>query len=100
MAFVTENEDAMSKRLLTLRQIQAEKFPRSRSWIFDAMKEGSPKFPQPIGGCVPNLWEEDAIDKFVEDFVAAAKGRQASGQHRIAKASATLASRRAERRVA
>ncbi len=90
----------MSKRLLTLRQIQAEKFPRSRSWIFAAMKEGFPKFPQPIGGCTPNLWKEAAIDKFVEEFVAAAKGRQAIGQHRIAKASATLTSRRAERSAA
>jgi len=76
----------MAKRLLTLRQIQAEKFPRGRSWIFAAIARG--EFPKPIGGCVPNLWEEDVVDRFVEAFVAAAKGRQAEGQERVSKAAA------------
>lgn len=85
----------MAKRLLTLRQIQEQKFPRSRSWIFAEIAVG--RFPKPIGGCIPNLWEETVVDKFVEDFVAAAKRSQGSGERRIAKASAKLAGRRAER---
>lgn len=36
----------MSKRLITLRQIQAEKLPRSRSWIFAELKAG--RFPKPL----------------------------------------------------
>lgn len=76
----------MSKRLLTLRQIQAEKFPRSRSWVFAEMAAG--RFPKPIGGCVPHLWEEDAVDQYVEAFVEAAKQRAGSGRKRIAKAQA------------
>ena len=61
----------MTTRLMTLRQIRAEKFPRSRSWIYEKMAAG--KFPKPIGNCVPNLWEEDVIDQWIEAFVAAAK---------------------------
>lgn len=76
----------MAKRLLTLRQIQAEKFPRSRSWIFDEIRDG--RFPKPIGGCVPNLWDEADVDRFVEDFVAKAKEREGAGAKRVAKATA------------
>jgi len=67
----------MSKRLITLRQIQAEKFPRSRSWIFVELKAG--RFPRPLdtNGCGPNLWEEEAIDNWVANFVAKAKQRSA-----------------------
>lgn len=88
----------MAKRLLTLRQIQAEKYPRGRSTIYAEIAAG--RFPKPIGGCVPNLWEEDVVDEFVESFVAAAKGRQAEGQQRVSKAAAARAVRRGERRVA
>jgi predicted DNA-binding transcriptional regulator AlpA len=65
----------MSKRLITLRQIQAEKLPRSRSWIFAELKAG--KFPRPLdtNGCGPNLWEEYAIDTYVANFVAEANQR-------------------------
>lgn len=65
----------MSKRLITLRQIQAEKLPRSRSWIFAELKAG--RFPQPLDtdGCGPNLWEEDAVDSWVVNFVTEAKQR-------------------------
>jgi len=84
----------MSKRLLTLRQIQAEKFPRSRTWIFTAISQQ--RFPKPIGGCVPNLWEEDAVDRFVESFVAAAKERADAGARRVAKASVARTQRRQE----
>ena len=83
----------MAKRLLTLRQIQAEKFPRSRSWIFAEIAAG--RFPEPIGGCVPNLWEESTIDQFVEDFVAKAKEQRGSGERRVAKAAAERAKQRA-----
>ena len=65
----------MSKRLITLRQIQAEKLPRSRSWIFAEMK--ADRFPRPLdtNGCGPNLWEEAAIDTYVSNFVNEAKQR-------------------------
>lgn len=65
----------MSKRLITLRQIQAEKLPRSRSWIFAELKAA--RFPKPLdtGGCGPNLWEEDAIDNYVANFITEAKQR-------------------------
>ena len=59
----------MAKRLLTLRQIQAEKYPRGRSTIYAEIAAGH--FPKQIGGCVPNLWEEDVVDLFVEKFDAA-----------------------------
>jgi len=68
----------MSKRLITLRQIQAEKLPRSRSWIFAELKAG--RFPRPLdtNGCGPNLWEEDAVDNWVANFVTEAKQRAQS----------------------
>ena len=72
----------MAKRLMTLRQIQAEKFPRSRSWVFAEMARG--RFPKPIGGCVPHLWEEAVIDAYVEQFVKDAKERGDVGAQRIA----------------
>lgn len=84
----------MPQRLLTLRQIQAEKFPRSRSWIFAEIAAG--RFPKPIGGCIPNLWEADAVDRFVESFVAAAKERADAGARRVAKASVARTQRRQE----
>ena len=87
-------EDAMAKRLLTLRQIQEQKFPRSRSWIFADIAAG--RFPKPIGGCVPHLWEEDAIDQFLEAFVAQAKQRaRAAGETRKAAAARAMAAREA-----
>ena len=72
----------MAKRLMNLRQIQAEKFPRSRSWIFAEMAAG--RFPRPIGGCIPHLWEESTIDAYVEQFVKDAKQRGDIGSQRIA----------------
>lgn len=82
----------MSKRLLTLRQIQAEKFPRSRSWIFASIAAND--FPKPIGGCVPHLWEESIVDKWVEEFVAKAKGRESeAGETRKAAAARAMAAR-------
>lgn len=65
----------MSKRLITLRQIQAEKLPRSRSWVFAELKAG--RFPMPLdtAGKGPNLWEEDVVDAWVANFIAEAKGR-------------------------
>ena len=65
----------MSKRLITLRQIRAEKLPRSRSWILAELKAG--RFPRPLdtNGCGSNLWEEDVIDDWVVNFIAEAKQR-------------------------
>lgn len=61
----------MSKRLLTLRQIRAEKFARGRSWIYEAMRKG--EFPRPVGGVGPHLWLESDVDAFVEQYVARAQ---------------------------
>ena len=71
----------MTTRLITLRQIQAEKLPRSRSWIFAALKAG--RFPSPLdtGGCGPNLWEEDKVDAWLEEFVSKAKMRATDGNN-------------------
>lgn len=90
----------MSKRLITLRQIQAEKLPRSRSWIFAEVKDG--KFPQPLdtNGCGPNLWEEDAVDAYVANFVTKAKQRaqnSATAAARSTRAHQMVDARRARR---
>ena len=65
----------MSKRLITLRQIQAEKLLRSRSWYFAEIKAG--RFPSSLdtNGCRPHLWEEDVIDSWLANFIAEAKQR-------------------------
>ncbi len=65
----------MSTRLITLRQIQAEKMKRSRSWYFAEIKAG--RFPEPLdtNGCGPNLWEEPVVDEYFAQFVAKAKAR-------------------------
>jgi hypothetical protein len=65
----------MSKRLITLRQIQAEKLPRSRSWFFAELKAGRFISPLDTNGCGPNLWEEDAVDTYVANFITEAKQR-------------------------
>jgi predicted DNA-binding transcriptional regulator AlpA len=84
----------MAKRLLTLRQIQAEKFPRSRSWIFASI--AAHDFPKPIGGCVPHLWQEEDVDPWIEAFVAKAKAKeQGTGQARKAAAARATAARAA-----
>ncbi len=64
--------EVMSKRLITLRMIQEEKLPRSRSWIFAELKEG--RFPRPLdtNGCGPNLWEEETVDAWLGNFIAEA----------------------------
>jgi predicted DNA-binding transcriptional regulator AlpA len=73
---------------MSLKQIRAEKIDRSRSWIFNEIRNG--RFPKPIGGCIPNLWDEADIDRFVEDFVAKAKEREGAGAQRVAKATSKL----------
>lgn len=88
----------MAPRLMTLRQIQTEKFPRSRSWIFAEIAAG--RFPKPVGGCVPNLWEETVIDNFVASFIAAAKQHPADGNPRTEKATAARKQRREDRQAA
>lgn len=86
----------MAKRLINLQQIHDEKLPRSRSWIFQKIADG--EFPAPIGGTIPNLWDEAAVDEYVEKFVAEAKRRAAETGQRIEKAAkgrdAKLAARR------
>lgn len=60
-------------RLITLKQIQREKMPRSRSWLFAKIRSGD--FPKPLdlGGRGPNLWEESVVDSWLDSFIAAAK---------------------------
>lgn len=89
---VFQTEAGVAKRLISLKQIRAEKIDRSRSWIFAEIVAG--RFPKPVGGCVPHLWEEDVIDRYVDEFIAAAKQRSAVGEQRIAKAAAARAQRR------
>lgn len=60
-------------RLMNLKQIQAEKIPRSRSWIFNELKAG--RFPTPaVGGdgSGGNLWDEGAVDAWLAGFVSTA----------------------------
>ena len=66
----------MPSRLMTLRQIQAEKIGRSRSWILTEIAAG--RFPRPLdlGGSRPNLWAEEDVDRFLAEFVASAKNRE------------------------
>ncbi len=81
-------------RLVTLKQIRDEKFPMSRSWIFASIAKGD--FPKAINsGAGPNLWDEADIDRFVAEFVDAAKVRAAAGEgaKRSAKALAARVSR-------
>lgn len=86
---------------MTLKQIRAEKFPRSRSWIFDAIAKC--RFPRAVNsGAGPNLWDEADIDSFLADYIAkakAAKGEQL-GAKRSAKALAARSHRREEARTA
>lgn len=89
----------MSKRLITLRQIQAEKLPRSRSWIFAELKAG--RFPEPLemNGVGPNLWEENAVDVWLQEFVAAAKKRASDNSNAAQRSmdAQTLVARRRSR---
>lgn len=61
---------------MTLRQIQAEKIGRSRSWILTEIAAG--RFPRPLdlGGSHPNLWAEEDVDRFLTEFFASAKNRE------------------------
>ena len=88
-----------TKRLMTLRQIQNEKFPRSRSWIFARMAKG--EFPAPVvaNGVGPNLWEEASIDQFVSAFVAKAKEATAQVGLSAGKRSDGATAARARRRA-
>lgn len=63
----------MAKRLISLRRILSEKIDRSRAWAYGEMAAG--RFPKPIPGTCPNLWDEADIDRYIEEFVAAAKHR-------------------------
>lgn len=72
-------ERYMTRRLITLRRIRQEKIDRSRSWIFAKIAAG--EFPKPLdlGGRGPNLWDEGAIDDWLENFIWAAQSRAANG---------------------
>lgn len=66
----------MPRRLMTLRQIQAEKIGRSRSWILTEI--AARRFPRPLnlGGSRPNLWAEEDVDRFLAEFITNAKNRE------------------------
>lgn len=89
----------MGKRLMTLKQIRDEKFPRSRSWIFTRIAEG--RFPKPVvaGGTAPNMWDEAEVDQFVADFVATAKQAAAQVGQSAGKRSDGATAARARRRA-
>jgi predicted DNA-binding transcriptional regulator AlpA len=61
---------------MTLRQIQAEKIGRSRSWILTEI--AARRFPRPLdlGGNRPNLWAEEDVDRFLAEFIASPKNRE------------------------
>ena len=74
----------MTKRLITLQMIKAEKIARSRSWTLAKMAAG--EFPQPAVRGNPNLWLESDVDKWLSDFVAQATLRDAAPDtHRVLK---------------
>ena len=60
---------------MTLKQIQAEKLKRCRSWYLAKVASGD--FPAPLdtNGCGPNIWEENLVDQWVAKFIADAKQR-------------------------
>lgn len=65
----------MAKRLIDWRTINREKIKRGRSWIFGEMAAG--RFPQPVvRGAGSNLWDEEHVDRWLDEFVARANGRQ------------------------
>ena len=88
----------MGKRLITLKTIQAEKLDRSYSHIKQQISDG--KFPKPLdtGTCGPNLWEEAAIDNYIEDFIAAARARAAQGYSMAARHVAVATAARLKKR--
>lgn len=72
----------MANRLLNIRQIRAEKLPKGRTWIFEAMRRG--EFPRPVSVVGPNLWLESDIDAFVEKYIAEAKAAKCNDERRAA----------------
>ncbi|SRR5258708_26653959 len=94
----------MGKRLMTWRQIRDEKLAWCRSKGAAKVKAGV--FPAPLicGGPGPNLWEETAVDTFVDEYIAKAKEAAAKGEQganvRSAKATAARAQKRAAQEVA
>lgn len=65
----------MAKRLISLRQIRAEKIDRGRTWISEAMAKRG--FPKPVhqGGAGGNLWLEHEVDAWLERFTSSEKAR-------------------------
>ena len=88
----------MTRRLITLRQIRDEKYPRSRSQIYKEMIEG--KFPRPLdtGTGGPNLWDEADVDKAIDDLVASAKARAKTRESNGAKRTVAATSAQAKQR--
>ena len=64
----------MTKRLITLKTIQAEHVNRSRSWILAELAAG--RFPQPAVRGNPNLWDSEEVGRWVVDFIATHQGRE------------------------
>lgn len=58
-------------RLITLKVIQAEKVSRSRSWLLSEMQAG--RFPRPAVAGNPNLWDADAVDRWVAAMIERAR---------------------------
>lgn len=82
-------------RLLNLKQIQAEKIARGRTWFAARIAAG--KFPKPLPSTVPSLWEEPAVDQAVAAYIEECRQRadEQPGAKRIEKAAAAKAERAA-----
>lgn len=85
-------------RLLTMKQIQAEKIARGRTWVFNRIAEG--KFPKPLPNTVPGLWEEAAVDAAVAAYIEECKQSGVPSGARTKKAAAAREKSRAERAAA
>lgn len=90
----------MAKRLMSLRQIQAEKFPRGRTKIKEMVAAG--EFPKPAvkgSGNGSDLWEEEAIDRFLERFIAAEKAKAGQATDQVMERARRATAARLERRT-
>jgi predicted DNA-binding transcriptional regulator AlpA len=90
----------MAKRLINLKQIRAEKISRGRSWIFSEMSAG--RFPKPAvygTGSGGHLWDEAAIDAWLERFIADAKRSAADAESATRSKAKKASSGRAEQRL-
>lgn len=76
----------MAKRLISLRTISGEKIDRKRTWIKNMIAAGL--FPEPEirgAGSGSDLWDEEKVDRFVQDYIATGKEQASIAKRRNAK---------------